>query len=521
MKFQNIHIKQSFQDQLPADPIEQNYRRQVENTCFSYVYPKKPKQPKLIHINKNLAKSFGFNEKEISSISFIKLVSGTEPLDDFKPFAMCYGGHQFGHWAGQLGDGRAIMIGEIDHGTTSTFLQLKGSGETPYSRSADGLAVLRSSIREYLCSEAMFHLNIATTRGLSLCLSGDLVYRDMLYDGNAAYEKGAIVCRTSSSFLRFGNYEIFTARKDKTGLKKLVDFTIKQHFTHISSTGKQAYIEFFNEVCQRTQELIIGWTNVGFVHGVMNTDNMSILGETIDYGPYGWLDAYDENWTPNTSDFQEYRYRFGQQGNIGLWNLLKLANALYLLIEDAEPIEKGLQNYNSTYENNILKMYSKKLGLTQIDHDFLETLKKCLSLVETDVTIFFRNLGKIKKANSTIEAWNVISDAFYDIKSISETDFSTWQIWFTEYLDLLKQETQSDQDRKTAMDAVNPKYILRNYMSQMAIEAAEKDNFNLIDELFQLIQNPFDEQPENEKWFAKRPDWAKDKPGCSQLSCSS
>ena len=268
---------------------------------------------------------------------------------------MCYGGHQFGHWAGQLGDGRAINLAEVIHNEKRWALQLKGAGETPYSRTADGLAVLRSSIREHLCSEAMFHLGVPTTRSLSLMLTGDAVLRDMLYDGNAAYEKGAVVCRVAPSFIRFGNFQIFTSRGDLKTVKVLTDYTIKHFFPHLPTGTPEGYLEFFREVVERTRKMILHWQRVGFVHGVMNTDNMSILGLTIDYGPYGWLEGYDPGWTPNTTDAQTKRYRFGDQPVVALWNLLQLANALYPLIEQAEPMEEILQGFRSIYKQEYSK----------------------------------------------------------------------------------------------------------------------------------------------------------------------
>ena len=335
----NLNIKHTFNNELPADPISENLRRQVKEACFSFVNPKQTKAPEIIHVSKEMANDLGIIGADVSSKLFANVVTGNEILPNTKPYAMCYGGHQFGHWAGQLGDGRAINLFEVEHDKKQWTVQLKGAGETPYSRTADGLAVLRSSIREYLCSEAMFHLGIPTTRALSLALTGDEVLRDMLYDGNSEFEKGAIVSRVSPTFLRFGSYEIFAARQDHKTLKTLVDFTIKHHFPHLGKPTKSAYVKFFAEVSQRTLNMIIHWQRVGFVHGVMNTDNMSILGLTIDYGPYGWLEGFDFGWTPNTTDSQHKRYRFGNQPNIGLWNLYQLANAMYPLIEETESLE--------------------------------------------------------------------------------------------------------------------------------------------------------------------------------------
>ena len=524
MKLPQLHIKTTFQDELPADVNEKNTRRQVEHACFSYVFPKSTANPNPIHIETDFAKELGFSTEEMNSKDFLNLITGNDSLDNYKPFAMCYGGHQFGNWAGQLGDGRAINIAEIDSKGKSWYLQLKGAGETPYSRTADGLAVLRSSVREYICSEAMYHLGIPTTRALSLALSGDEVLRDILYNGNPAYEKGAIVCRVSESFLRFGNYEIFAARNDKKTLKTLVDFTIKHHYPHLGEPSKETYLQFFKEVSQRTQKLIIDWQRVGFVHGVMNTDNMSILGQTIDYGPYGWLEGYDPNWTPNTTDNQHRRYRFGQQGNIGLWNLLQLANALFPLIEDPKPLENILSEYHQTYDGAYLQMMRSKLGLVEIldeDETLIKGLEHVLQLTETDMTICFRALSQIKSSDTPEVCLECIQDAFYVLSELTDVITDKWKAWFILYLDRLQKESIDDVSRQQQMNKVNPKYVFRNYMAQMATDLANKGDFSLIEEFSKLFKNPYNEQPEYEKWYAKRPEWARHKIGCSQLSCSS
>ena len=516
-----LNIKNTFTEELPADKNLENTRRQVTEACFSYVNPQKTSHPKLIHISKEMMKEIGISEEESTSKEFLNIVTGNEIIPETKPYAMCYAGHQFGNWAGQLGDGRAINLTEVIHKNKRWTLQLKGAGETPYSRTADGLAVLRSSIREYLCSEAMFHLGVPTTRALSLSLSGDNVLRDVMYDGNSAYEKGAIVCRVAESFIRFGSFEVFSSRNDVENLKKLTDYTIKYHFPEIKNSSKEKYIHFFKEVTKRTLKMIIDWQRVGFVHGVMNTDNMSILGLTIDYGPYGWLEDFDFGWTPNTTDRQHKRYRFGNQPNIGLWNLYQLANAIYPLIEDAKPLEEILDWYKTNFEKDSLLMMKSKLGLYETDENDLEiiqNLEENLQLTATDMTIFFRNLSDFSKEKST--DLSIISDAFYEEKTASEVEKS-WKNWFEKYQNRLQKETLSDRERADKMNLVNPKYVLRNYMAQLAIEKAEKGNYSLIDELFELLKKPYSEQPENQEWFTKRPDWAKNKIGSSMLSCSS
>lgn len=519
----NFNIKDKFNKELPSDPVLENSRRQVSESCFSFVTPKQTSKPELLHVSPEMLENLGLSETDAKSEEFLNLFTGNKVLTNTEPYAMCYGGHQFGNWAGQLGDGRAINLFEVEHYGKNWALQLKGAGETPYSRTADGLAVLRSSIREYLCSEAMFHLGVPTTRALSLALSGDEVLRDVMYDGNPAYEKGAIVCRTAESFLRFGNYQIFAARQDNKNLKRLVDYTIKYHFSNLGEPSIGTYVKFFKEVTKRTLDMIIHWQRVGFVHGVMNTDNMSVLGLTIDYGPYGWLEGYDYGWTPNTTDRQHKRYRYGNQPNIGLWNLLELANAIYPLIEDAAPLETILNQYKIDFDKGRLHMMRSKLGL-QIEDDndksFILELEDILHLTEIDMTIFFRNLSDFNK-EKTSHGLNIITESFYKPEEVSGNIEMRWFNWFEKYAERLKMENISDKVRKDRMNSVNPKYVLRNYMAQLAIDETDKGDYSLIDELFTMLKKPYDEQPEYEKWFAKRPDWARDKVGCSMLSCSS
>ena len=521
MKFK---LSDRFEKNLPSDPLRENTRRQVVESCFSYVTPQKTNAPKMLHFSEAMGEELGLTTKDLHSEEFLNIFTGNALIPNSSPYAMCYGGHQFGNWAGQLGDGRAINLAEIEHNNRHWVLQLKGAGPTPYSRTADGLAVLRSSVREYLCSEAMYHLGIPTTRALSIALTGEEVLRDVLYNGNAAYEKGAIVCRVAPSFLRFGNYEIFAARNDVKNLKILVDYTIKNHCPHLGSPSKETYLAFFKEVAAKTLETIVHWQRVGFVHGVMNTDNLSILGLTIDYGPYGWLEGYDTHWTPNTTDREHKRYRYENQPNIGLWNLLQLANALYPLIGEAAPLEAVLETYKTTFEQRALEMHASKLGLEKsgaADRELFDKLEETLQLTETDMTLFFRKLSSLSKTNNPKEAMLLIHEAFYKPKELTKSVVQKWEAWFSSYLQRLKKETNTDTERKEKMNAVNPKYVLRNYMAQLAIEAAEKGDYSLIDELFVLLKNPYDEQPNAERWFAKRPEWARHKVGCSMLSCSS
>jgi uncharacterized protein YdiU (UPF0061 family) len=515
----NIQLTNFFTDQLPADPNLENTRREVLEAVYSFVRPIKTSNPTLLHVSDEIQQILGFSNEDIQSKEFLEFVTGNSVLKNSKPFAMCYAGHQFGNWAGQLGDGRAINLGEIK----DWAVQLKGSGPTPYSRTADGLAVLRSSVREYLCSEAMHHLGVPSTRALSLSLTGDQVLRDVMYNGNPAHEKGAIVSRVAKSFLRFGNFEIFSSRNDIKNLKILTDYTIKSHFSHLGKPSKEVYLQFFQEITNKTLEMIIHWQRVGFVHGVMNTDNMSILGLTIDYGPYGWLEGFDFGWTPNTTDKQHKRYRYGNQPTIGLWNLYQLANALYPLIEEAAPLEKILEGYKSNFEKKSQNMMRAKLGLTsakQTDINIIQSLENNLQATETDMTIFFRTLSSFKKEQPE-KGVELIQDAFYTPDTIKGNILNNWKQWFDDYAKRLEDETTSADERQKQMNKINPKYVLRNYMAQLAIDKADKGDVSLLEELYLMLKEPYLEQPKFEHWFAKRPEWARHKVGCSMLSCSS
>ncbi|AWW00563.1 protein adenylyltransferase SelO [Arcticibacterium luteifluviistationis] len=522
-----LNIDNTFTNELPADEELNVFPRQVSDACFSFVKPRVPSEPKILHYSSEMTSAIGLSKEEAESEDFTKIFSGTEVYQDTKPYAMCYGGHQFGNWAGQLGDGRAINLFEVVKNNKRWALQLKGSGLTPYSRTADGLAVLRSSVREHLCSEAMFHLGVPTTRSLSLALTGDQVLRDVQYNGNPAYEKGAVVCRLAPSFIRFGNFQILTARQDRKNLRLLMNYTIRHFFPGITENTKEGYIQFFKKVSKDTLKMVMDWQRVGFVHGVMNTDNMSILGLTIDFGPYGWLEGYDKNWTPNTTDSQHRRYRFGQQPNVALWNLAQLGSALNLIVDDVPALENILNEYQDSFTLAYQKMMRDKLGFnTEEDTDELlfQELEKTLHLTETDMTIFYRNLANFKKdetlaANST--ALDFIKDSFYSPEELKDETLQGWLNWLKSYQTRLLKEDTSDEARKAKMNAVNPKYVLRNYMSQLAIDAADNGDYSLISELHELLKKPYENQPENEKWFAKRPEWARNKVGCSMLSCSS
>jgi serine/tyrosine/threonine adenylyltransferase len=521
----NLHISDTFSTALPADKDTSNSRRQVKGAAFAYVTPRVPSNPKLLHFSKEAAALLGLSEEDCKSDEFLKVFSGAEVLTGSKPYAMCYAGHQFGNWAGQLGDGRAINLAEVVFDNKRWAMQLKGSGETPFSRTADGLAVLRSSVREHLCSEAMFHLGVPTTRSLSLIETGDMVLRDVLYNGNPAYEKGAVVCRIAPSFVRFGNFEIFAARQDIPNLRLLGDYVIEQFYPEITEKSELKYVELLKAVAENTRKMIVEWQRVGFVHGVMNTDNMSILGLTIDYGPYGWLEGYDPSWTPNTTDRENRRYRFGNQPNIAVWNLFQLANALFPLVEKAEPLQEILEAYRDAYYLDYERMMFAKLGIINKQTDdvkLIEELENVLKLTETDFTIFFRNLSKIDR-NTKLDAdfWqnHPLNEAFYAPENLVGDVKTAWENFLQNYIYRIAEENETQ--RQTKMAETNPKYVLRNYMAQLAIDAADAGDYSVMSELHEILKKPYDEQPEAQKWFAKRPEWARVKVGCSMLSCSS
>lgn len=523
-----ITVKNDFTQQLPEDPNPANTRRQVTGACYSRVSPTRVRAPALVAYSREAAKLLGLSDSFCRSDEFVRIFSGNRLVDNTTPYAMCYGGHQFGSWAGQLGDGRAINLGEIhDPDTGRWTLQLKGAGPTPYSRTADGLAVLRSSIREFLCSEAMYHLGVPTTRALSLILTGEEVERDMFYDGHPKMEPGAVVCRISPSFIRFGSFEIFSARNELNLLKKLADYTIQTDFPHLGEPGKETYIRWFREICRTTAEMIVHWMRVGFVHGVMNTDNMSILGLTIDYGPYGWLEDFDPSWTPNTTDARTRRYCFGNQPGIAQWNLAQLGNALFPLIKEVEPLQEGVDFFRTEFEKNRLSMMAQKLGLDPLDTGLIIDLLELLPMVETDMTLFFRNLSKIdlsliEKPKPDMEALAApLSPAWYRPEQKTEAYMESFNRWLNQYARRCHQQTGPVQERRDRMNRVNPKYVLRNYLAQQAIEKAETGDFSMVRDLLDLVRHPYDEQPGKEIFSKKRPDWARTKPGCSMLSCSS
>lgn len=523
-------------NELPGDRSMDRSARAVHKACYSTILPTPVPTPQLVAYAPEVADLLGLRGELVESARFVDLLAGNAVFPGMAPFAACYGGHQFGAWAGQLGDGRAITLGELLNGSGERFeLQLKGAGRTPYSRAGDGRAVLRSSLREFLASEAMHHLGVPTTRALALVTTGDRVVRDLLYDGNPREEPGAIVCRVSSSFLRFGSFELFSSRDDIETLRLLTDYTIRALFPQLGALSQaERYVAFFHEVCRRTALMLAHWMRVGFVHGVMNTDNMSVLGLTIDYGPFGFLDHYSPDFTPNTSDVGG-RYRYGAQPRVGKWNLWKLAESLFPLIRSAGPLQEGLALYESVFATEHRRALSEKLGLFESERDetagepsglpsLVDGLFTLFQKAETDFTLFFRALSEVPVNEATTEEARLepLAHAYYTRIDAwdAETRAATFA-WLSRYAARVRADARPAHERRARMHLANPKFILRNYRAQLVIDAATQGDYGALNELLDVLRRPYDEQPGREHFAEKRPDWASERAGCSQLSCSS
>ncbi len=465
---------------------------ELPEECYTRVKPTPLNNVFLIHANEEVAKLLDIDTEELYSDAFVEFVNGALDLEGSDTFAMCYAGHQFGHFVPRLGDGRAINIGTIN----DQHLQLKGAGQTRYSRSGDGRAVLRSSIREYLMSEAMHGLGIEGTRALALIGSEHRVFRE-------DWETGAIVLRVSPSWIRFGTFEYFAHKKKYEELEALADYAIAESYPHLIDEPNK-YLHFFTEVVGKTAILMANWQAVGFNHGVMNTDNMSIAGLTIDYGPYAFLDDYDFQYICNHTD-QGGRYSFGNQPNVGEWNLQALMHALAPMVS-IDKMEKIIDHYARLYTERYLYLMGKKIGLDKLQESDLDLFKHLLGMMQglnIDYTLFFRTLSHYDGDRTALLKLGLYHKPMND--------------WLDSYDERLKENTSTTEERHSAMLQTNPKFVLKNYILQEAIDAAENGDFTIVDALFEIAKDPYAEHDDFERWAEATPDEFKNK----KLSCSS
>ena len=482
---------------MTADLIWKNRFSQLGGKFYTRLQPQALPEPFWISRNQNVARELGFDESWFESQAALNALAGNSILPGSDPLASVYSGHQFGHWAGQLGDGRAILLGELETAHGSVEIQLKGAGKTPYSRMGDGRAVLRSSIREYLCSEAMHGLGIPTTRALALTGSDAKVLREEI-------ETAAVVTRTAPSFIRFGHFEHFSYNDMHVELKALADFVIDSFYPACRDAANP-YAAFLEAVSERTAHLMAGWQSVGFCHGVMNTDNMSILGLTIDYGPFQFLDAFDPTHICNHSDTQG-RYAYNKQPNMAYWNLFCLGQALLPLIGEQDQALAALEPYKSIFPAALEAKMLAKLGLTEANADnkaLIESTFKLLAANKVDYTIFWRTLNSFTPQSGH----EPLRDLFFDRES-----FNVWALQYSELLAPVSIGLRADLMLKN-----NPKYVLRNHLGEEAIRAAKLKDYSKLHTLSGVLQAPFDEHVDHSALAGFPPDWASG----IEISCSS
>ncbi len=469
---------------------------------YSAVAPQPLPAPYWVGHSESMARELGLHEAWSASPDLLDALSGNRTILGTQPLASVYSGHQFGQWAGQLGDGRAHLLGETSDGLE---VQLKGSGLTPYSRMGDGRAVLRSSIREFLCSEAMHALGIPTTRALCITGSDSPVHRETM-------ETAAVVTRVAPSFIRFGHFEHFSHRGGHLELKALADYVIDRFYPHCRDSGKfpaNAYAALLEAVSERTAIVLAQWQAAGFCHGVMNTDNMSILGLTIDYGPFQFLDAFDPGHICNHSDTLG-RYAFAQQPNVAYWNLFCLAQALLPLIDDQEMALAALESFKSVFPAQLGKRMRAKLGLEEgdaaaagADETLINDILALLAKQRVDYTIFWRRLSH----GAASANWQAVRDLFLDHAVIDP-----WLLQYSERLTLIPRALAANLMLKT-----NPKFVLRNHLGEQAIEKAKLKDFSGVHTLLMLLQSPFAEHPRFDDYADFPPHWA----SRIEISCSS
>jgi uncharacterized protein YdiU (UPF0061 family) len=484
-------------DDLPLN----NSFAELPPAFYTRLMPTPLPAPYFVAASGPAAKLVGLDPRDLAQEDFVAVFTGNQVPARSQPLAAVYSGHQFGVWAGQLGDGRAIVLGDLATPDGPMEIQLKGAGLTPYSRMGDGRAVLRSSIREFLCSEAMAALGIPTTRALLLTGSDQRVARETL-------ETAAVVTRMAPSFVRFGSFEHWHSRDKPDELRTLADYVIKTFYPALAE-APNPYKQLLAEVTRRTARLIAHWQAVGFMHGVMNTDNMSILGLTLDYGPFGFMEAFDANHICNHTD-QQGRYAYSNQPAVGHWNCYALGNALLPLIGDVDAAQEALDVYQGEFGAKLDELLHAKLGLASVQDDdrtLLDGMFKLMQDNHVDFTQFFRRLGDLRTDEPEHDA--PVRDLFIDR--------AAFDAWAVTYRARLRQEHSVDSVRRSAMHRTNPKYVLRNYLAQSAIEQAQQGDYSGVHKLLAVLERPFDEQPENESCAALPPDWA----AHLEVSCSS
>ncbi|KAM4533536.1 protein adenylyltransferase SelO-like isoform 1-T2 [Odontesthes bonariensis] len=508
-------------ESFPIDEVDGNFVRTVSNCVFSKSIPTPLKGPlRLAAVSKDVMEEIlDLNVAATRSEDFLLYASGARLLSGSVPLAHRYGGHQFGYWAGQLGDGRAHLLGQyLNRKGEKWELQLKGSGKTQYSRSGDGRAVVRSSVREFLCSEAMYFLGVPTSRAVSLIVSEEPVLRDQFYSGNVKTERGAVVLRVARSWFRIGSLEILAESGEMDLLKKLLNFIMEEHFSFISSDDPDKYLVFYSTVVNETAHLVARWMSVGFAHGVCNTDNFSLLSITIDYGPFGFMESYDPNFVPNTSD-DEGRYRIGAQAEVSLFNLEKLLVALSPVLTQKQQKQARmiLKGYVDIYQTRIHRLFKAKLGLLgeeEEDNYLIAFLLKMMEDTRADFTMTFRQLSEISanqlRNRKFTEMWALADLSSHELSSD----------WINMYLlRIRRQQSESDLDRQNRMKSINPRYVLRNWMAESAVRKAEMNDFSEVELLLRILSSPFVTQDAAEEaGYAARPPWWADS---LKVSCSS
>lgn len=518
--------KNTFCSELPGDKIAETYSRNVYNSCFSFVNGIYPKNLKLITFSKQLSENLGLNQEALNGDQISSLQDYLKNELKIAPWSSCYGGHQFGTWAEQLGDGRACTLGEIVlQNNNLVDFQVKGSGVTPYSRGFDGRATLQSSIREFLGAEALSSFNIPTTKILAVYTTGEVVLRSPNNDNKGVLQIGAMSIRMSSSLVRFGNFELPFYNRDFAILDQLIEYVYKRNFNKIETEDKAKLI--FESAVKTTAILVAKWQSIGFVHGVLNTDNMSIIGETIDYGPYGFLEEFNLDWTPNMTDNRLKRYTYQNQPRICHWNLEKLVKALSPIIEDGHWIETQLASFWDIYFDAYYFNFRAKLGIDKVDplkaKMIIDKLMKVMSKSHVDFTIFFREFSCLKHSdffnNETF--FHRMEKAFYNPDSLI-TNLSDWNDFLSNFNEILEIEKDINwEEKKINMEKVNPRYIPRNWILKKVVDDCDDRKYELLSNVYEMIQNPYTINENFEQFYVRQPDWKLiSRNGC-QLSCSS